>query len=412
MRASDGVREDRLWQRHMEMGAIGATPKGGVNRQALSPEDAKARVLLMSWAKARGFGIFTDAIGNLFIRREGTDPAARPVLTGSHLDTQPTGGKFDGAYGVLAGFEVLEALEDMGQQTRRPIELVVWMNEEGSRFQPGTVGSSVFADHHDLDEMLAVTDRAGVSVRDALAQTFAAAPAPLRPSVGFPIDGYIEAHIEQGPRLEATGNTIGVVTSVQGSRRFTIDVLGEEAHAGTTPLRARKDALSAAVSIVSALERLMHDDTDTVRFTVGRFEVFPGSPNTVPGKVHFTIDFRHPDGAVLRRLGDQIATVAAANAKSCAVTVTDISYVEPTAFAPAVIDLVRASADALGLPHMDMPSGAGHDAMHINALCPTGMVFVPCLRGVSHNEAESATPTDLAAGCRVLADALATMANR
>jgi beta-ureidopropionase / N-carbamoyl-L-amino-acid hydrolase len=410
--ASRHVAADRLWQRHVEMGRIGATPKGGVNRQALSPEDARARALLASWARARGFAVFTDAIGNLYVRRPGTDPSARPVLTGSHLDTQPTGGRYDGAYGVLAGFEVLEALEDGGVRTRRPIELVAWMNEEGSRFQPGAMGSAVFAGSYKAEQMLEVADRAGVVMRDALAQTLAASPATPRQELGFPLDGYIEAHIEQGPVLEATGNTIGVVTMIQGSRRFTVDIVGEEAHAGTTPRRVRKDALSAAVAIVGALEKLMHDDADIVRFTVGRFEVYPGSPNTVPGKVHFTIDFRHPDAGTLRRLGDQVATVAASHAKGCEVAVKDISYVDPTVFAKEVIDLVRGTADALGLKHMDMPSGAGHDAMHVNKLCPTGMVFVPCLRGISHNEAESATPDDLAAGCRVLADALVALANR
>lgn len=410
-RAATHVNGGRLWQRHVEMGRIGATPKGGVNRQALSPEDARARALLVSWATARGFDVSTDAIGNLFVRRGGTDPSAHPILTGSHLDTQPTGGKYDGAYGVLAGFEVLEALEDGGISTRRPIELVAWMNEEGSRFQPGAMGSAVFAGAYDVEKMLEVTDRSGIILRDALVTTLAAAPTPRR-DLGARIDGYIEAHIEQGPVLEATGNTIGVVTMIQGSRRFTVDITGEEAHAGTTPLRVRKDALSAAVSIVTALERLMHDDTDTVRFTVGRFEVFPGSPNTVPGKAHFTIDFRHPESAVLRKLGDQVAPVAAAHARGCEVLVTEISYVEPTVFAPEVIDLVRDTAEQLGLRHMDMPSGAGHDAMHINQLCPTGMIFVPCLRGISHNESESATADDLAAGCRVLANALVALANR
>ena len=392
----------RLWQRHVETGRIGATPKGGVNRQALSPEDARAR----------GFGVFTDAIGNLFVRREGTDKAARPVLTGSHLDTQPTGGRYDGAYGVLAGLEVLEALEDGGIRTKRSIELVAWTNEEGSRFQPGAMGSAVFAGHNDLQKMLAVTDRAGVMLKDALAQTLSAVPATPRSALGFPVDGYIEAHIEQGPVLEATGNTIGVVTMIQGARRFTIDIVGEEAHAGTTPRKVRKDALSAAVKIVTALEDLMRDDADIVRFTVGRFEVYPGSPNTVPGRVHFTIDFRHPEAKVVRELGDRVATVAKANAKGCDVTVTDISYVAPCVFAKPVVDLVRDTAEALGLRHMDMPSGAGHDAMHMNALCPTGMIFVPCLRGVSHNESESATSDDLAAGCRVLADALVALADR
>jgi N-carbamoyl-L-amino-acid hydrolase len=401
----------RLWQRHVEMGRIGATPRGGVNRQALAPEDAKARAQLASWAQARGFRVFTDPIGNLFVRRAGTHVSARPILTGSHLDTQPTGGRYDGAYGVLAGFEVLEALEDGGIRTKRPIELVAWTNEEGSRFQPGAMGSAVFAGHYDLQKMLAVTDRAGVALKDALAQTLSAAPATMR-GLGFPIDGYIEAHIEQGPVLEATGNTIGVVTMIQGARRFTVDIVGEEAHAGTTPRRVRKDALSAAVKIVAALEDLMRDEADIVRFTVGRFEVYPGSPNTVPGRVHFTIDFRHPDAKVIRELGDQVAVVSKANAKGCEVTVTDISYVDPCIFAKPVVDLIRDTAEAQGLRHMDMPSGAGHDAMHIAALCPAGMIFVPCLRGVSHNEAESATADDLAAGCRVLADALLALANR
>lgn len=402
----------RLWQRHVEMGRIGATAKGGVNRQALSPEDARARALLMSWAKARDFAAYTDAIGNLFIRREGSDRSARPILTGSHLDTQPTGGRYDGAYGVLAGFEVLEALEDGGIKTHRPIELVAWTNEEGSRFQPGAMGSAVFAGHNDLQKMLAVTDRAGVVLRDALAQTLTSAPAMPRSGVGFPVDGYIEAHIEQGPVLEATGTTIGVVTMIQGARRFTVDIVGEEAHAGTTPRKVRKDALSAAVKIVAALEDLMRDEADIVRFTVGRFEVYPGSPNTVPGRAHFTIDFRHPEAQIIRTLGDRVSEAARANAKGCEVTVTDISYVDPCTFAKPVVDLVRDTAEALGLKHMDMPSGAGHDAMHLNALCPTGMIFVPCLRGVSHNESESATADDLAAGCRVLADALLALANR
>jgi N-carbamoyl-L-amino-acid hydrolase len=411
-RASAAIREDRLWQRHQEMAKLGATPKGGVNRQALSPEDAAARRLLTAWAASRGFAVSTDAIGNLFVRRAGSDPAALPVLTGSHMDSQPTGGRFDGIYGVLAGFEALEALEDAGLRTKRPIEVVAWMNEEGSRFQPGAMGSAVYAGSLALDKMLAITDRAGVSIRAALDQTLAAAPAPRRDGMGGPLAGYIEAHIEQGPRLEAAGDTIGVVTAIQGSRRYTVDVTGEEAHAGTTPRAARKDALSSALKIVAALEELMHDPADIVRFTVGRFEVHPGSPNTVPSKVHFTIDFRHPDAAVLRDRGDRIGEVAARHAAPCEVKVAQISDVPPTIFAPDVIDLVRDCAARLGYRHMDMPSGAGHDAMHIAKLAPAGMIFVPCWRGISHNEAESATPADLAAGARVLADALVALADK
>jgi N-carbamoyl-L-amino-acid hydrolase len=408
-RAAAAIREARLWQRHLDMAKLGATAKGGVNRQALSAEDVAARRLLMSWAAARGFAVSADAIGNLFVRREGSDASAAPVMTGSHMDSQPTGGRFDGIYGVLAGFEALEALEDAGIATRRPIEVVAWTNEEGSRFPVGAMGSAVFAGRLPLEQALAVADPAGTTVGAALAETLAAAPAPRRP-LGGKIAAYVEAHIEQGPRLEAESKTIGVVTAIQGSRRYAVEILGEEAHAGTTPLRVRKDALSSAVAIVAALEKLMHDPSDTVRFTVGRFEVYPGSPNTVPGRVYFTIDFRHPDLAVLDERGSRIAEVAAAHARGCTVTVTPLTDVPPMVFAPPIVGLVRDAAARLGLPHMDMPSGAGHDAMHIALLCPAGMIFVPCARGVSHNEAESATPADLAAGARVLAEALATLA--
>src|SRR5512143_2433949 len=217
MSGANAVREDRLWQRHADMAKLGGTPKGGVNRQALSAEDAAARNLLSAWAKARGFSIFTDAIGNLFVRRAGSDPEALPVLSGSHMDSQPTGGRFDGMYGVLAAFEALEALEDAGLATRRPLMAVAWTNEEGSRFQPGAMGSAVFAGTYRLEDMLAARDWKGVALKDALAETLKAAPTPLRDGKpGFAVDSYVEAHIEQGPRLESESKTIGVVTGIQG----------------------------------------------------------------------------------------------------------------------------------------------------------------------------------------------------
>lgn len=393
------------------MAKLGGLSKGGVNRQALSAEDAAARRLIGGWAQARGYDLFGDPIGNLYIRRAGTENDAAPVVTGSHMDSQPTGGKYDGIYGVLAGFEALEALDDAGIRTKRPVQVVAWMNEEGSRFQPGAMGSSVWSGHDDLEKMLGVTDREGVVLRDALAKTLA--EAPVRQIDGFDrnFHAYIEAHIEQGPRLEAGAKTIGVVTGIQGSQRYTLDIVGDEAHAGTTPLRVRKDALKSAVAIVSALERHMHDPADVVRFTVGRFECRPGSPNTVPGHVHFTIDFRHPDAAVLARLGGGIEAVAKAAVGPCSVTVQRITDVAPTVFDPRIVDLVRDKANALGLPNMDMPSGAGHDAMHVAPFCPAGMIFVPCERGISHNEAEAATPSDLAAGARVLVASLEALAN-
>lgn len=409
--AAPRIDETRLWQRHVDMAKLGGLAKGGVNRQALSAEDAAARRLIGGWAQARGYDLFGDPIGNLYIRRAGTENDAAPVVTGSHMDSQPTGGKYDGIYGVLAGFEALEALDDAGIRTKRPVQVVAWMNEEGSRFQPGAMGSSVWSGHDDLEKMLGVTDREGVVLRDALAKTLA--EAPVRQIDGFDrnFHAYIEAHIEQGPRLEAGAKTIGVVTGIQGSQRYTLDIVGEEAHAGTTPLRVRKDALKSAVAIVSALERHMHDPADVVRFTVGRFECRPGSPNTVPGHVHFTIDFRHPDAAVLARLGGGIEAVAKAAVGPCSVTVQRITDVAPTVFDPRIVDLVRDKANALGLPNMDMPSGAGHDAMHVAPFCPAGMIFVPCERGISHNEAEAATPSDLAAGARVLVASLEALAN-
>ena len=413
MGAAEAIREERLWRRHADMAKLGGTPKGGVNRQALSAEDAAARNLLGSWAKARGFSISTDAIGNLFVRREGSDPNALPVMSGSHMDSQPTGGRFDGMYGVLAAFEALEALEDAGVKTKRPVVAVAWTNEEGSRFQPGAMGSAVFAGHNDLDQMLQVKDWKGVVLKDALAETLKAAPAPMREGKpGFPLDGYVEAHIEQGPRLENAATTIGVVTAIQGSRRYIVTTEGEEAHAGTTPRAARKDAFAAALRIAQAMYEATTDKDDMLRFTIGRVDVAPGSPNTVPGRTTFTIDMRHPVDAVLDAHEAKLKEIVAAKAAPCTSGIERVVAVPPTDFDPMVIDMVRAKTNALKLSNMDMPSGAGHDAMHIAHLCPTGMIFVPCERGISHNEIENATPQDLAAGARVLVEVLAELANR
>jgi N-carbamoyl-L-amino-acid hydrolase len=413
MSGSTAVKQDRLWQRHVDMAKLGGTPKGGVNRQALSAEDAAARNLLASWAKARGFGIFTDEIGNLFVQRPGTDASAQPVMSGSHMDSQPTGGRFDGMYGVLAAFEALEAMEDAGVRTKRPVMAVAWTNEEGSRFQPGAMGSAVFAGRYELDAMLAQKDWKGVVLRDALAETLKAAPATMRPGVpGFAVDAYVEVHIEQGPRLENEKKTIGVVTAIQGSRRYIVTVDGEEAHAGTTPRAARKDAYASATRIAAAMYDATTDADDTLRFTIGRVEVSPGSPNTVPGKAVFTIDMRHPDNDVLASYEAKLYEIVQARAAPCPAAVERVTNVPPTNFDTGVIDLVRDAANRLKLTNMDMPSGAGHDAMHIATLCPAGMVFVPCERGISHNEIENAAPADLAAGIMVLVEVLERLANR
>ncbi|MCL4765015.1 MAG: Zn-dependent hydrolase [Hyphomicrobiaceae bacterium] len=412
LNVADAVSEERLWARHVEMARIGGTPKGGVKRLALTPEDIEARRLLVRWARELGFGCAADPIGNMFFRREGTDAGVAPVMSGSHTDTQVTGGRFDGIYGVLAAFEALQAAEDAGITTKRPMEAVVWTHEEGSRFPPGCMGSQVFADPAKLDQTLALTDLDGITVAAALAEFQAALPDLERRPFECPVDAFIEAHIEQGPVLEATGKTIGIVTGIQGTRRFTIEVEGEEAHAGTTPRAHRKDAVLAAVDMIAALRRLMHDDEDKARFTVGRFIVSPNGTSVVPAHVLFTIDFRHPDDEALARLGDQIKPVCADNAGPCQVTVSETRRVPTHWFPDLVPDAILAAAQRLEIPHMHIFSGAGHDARYLLARCPSGMIFVPCEKGISHTEAENAKPEDLAAGAKVLAEAMVALANR
>lgn len=403
---------ERLWGRHMEMAQIGAIPGNGVNRPAFSAEDIRSRHLLVSWAKARNFSISVDAIGNLFVRRAGTDAHAPAVMSGSHMDSQPRGGRFDGIYGVLAALEALEAIDAAGLKTRRPIELVAWSNEEGGRFQPCTMGSAVYTGARALDDFIDVTDDAGIVLRDALAETLNALPEIEPRALEVPAAAYIEAHIEQGPLLETQGRTIGVVTGIQGLRWFNIEVSGKTDHAGTTPLRLRKDALRSAIRIIDALEELTRDASDIVRFTVGRMLVTPNSPNSVASHVLFSVDIRHPDPQTIARLGAAVEPLARKWATPCEVEVIPTLHDDPCMFDSSVIDAIESAAQRLGLAHMRLPSGASHDAMYMSRVCPTGMIFVPCEGGVSHNEAENAKPEDLAAGARVLTAALLDLANR
>jgi len=406
------VDSKRLWGRLMEMARIGAIPGGGVNRAAFSKEDIAARKLLISWARARNFTVAADAIGNLFIRRAGADPRAAPVMTGSHMDSQPRGGRFDGIYGVLAGLEALEAIEAASLATRHPIELVAWSNEEGGRFAPCTMGSAVYTGAKHLSDFLEVKDNEGVALKDALAQTLAAMPTAEKRALNAPAAAYIEAHIEQGPLLEREGRTIGIVTGIQGLRWFNVEIFGETAHAGTTPLALRRDALREAIAAIGALHEITRDASDSLRFTIGRMLVTPNSPNSVPSHVLFSVDVRHPDAATIARLGAAIEPTVRAAVKHCSVKVTPTLHDDPCAFDPAVVDGVERAAQALGLPYRRMPSGASHDAMYLARVCRTGMIFVPCERGISHNEAENAKPEDLAAGARVLTSALLELANR
>ncbi|WP_027284790.1 M20 family metallo-hydrolase [Rubritepida flocculans] len=410
----------RHWRDMMAMAEIGGfideAGHPGVNRPCLSPLDRQARRLLISWAEKAGLGVSVDRLGNLFLRHEGSAPGLAPVLTGSHMDSQPNGGRFDGIWGVIAGLEAVRALREAGVATKRPIEVVAWTNEEGGRYAPGCMGSMAYAGFAPPDTWDDVTDRDGIRWADALAEQLALeadiARRPLGVVEGQAPFAYVEAHIEQGPLLEAKEMDIGVVTGIQGSRWFVVELKGKSDHAGTTPLAMRKDAVQDMLRAINALNALMHDPKDVLRFTVASIEVQPNTSNSVAGLVRFTIDFRHPDNAVLQARGNAIEGVIQAAVRDCAVKVTERFHAVPVTFQPEVPDAVEAAARAQGLRHMRLPSGAFHDSQFMVPLCPTGMIFVPCRAGVSHHPSEYATPEALAAGARVLAQVLADLANR
>ena len=410
--AAAAVDEQRQWDRLMAMARIGAIPGDGVNRACLTDLDRQARRQLIAWAKEIGASISMDAAANLWLRREGSDPHATAVVTGSHMDTQPNGGRFDGIYGVIAGLEALTALHDAKVTTRRPVEVVAWTNEEGGRFAPGCMGSMAWSGFRGIDEFADVVDPDGVRFADALATHLAAeADLPQRP-LGSRPHAYVEAHIEQGPRLEAEGLDIGVVTGIQGSRWFTVTLSGDTAHAGTTPLALRRDAVQDMLRAIAALNGLMHDPKDVLRFTVGRIVVEPNTSNSVANRASFTIDFRHPDKAVLLARGNAVAGVVQSAVRDADVTVHETFHALPVEFSPIVIDAVEHAAAEQRCKHMRLPSGAFHDAQFVVPVCPTGMIFVPCRKGISHNPAEFSEPGQLAAGTRVLTQTLMELATR
>ena len=401
---------DRLWARHEVLSRFGAIPDGGVNRQALSQEEIAGRNQMLDWASEGGFSTSTDDIANLFIRLEGTDPDAPPVMTGSHIDSQPTGGKYDGTFGVLAGLAVIEAFVASGLRPLRPIEVVAWTNEEGSRFAPGMMGSEAFAGLRPMSEILAVMDDQGTTVADALSAVFRANPMVERRALGGIVHCFVEAHIEQGPVLEREWLTIGAVTGIQGVRRFRVRLIGEAAHAGTTPRAIRRDALLAANRIIAALARLTAEPED-VMFTVGMLRLEPNAPSVVPREAYFSIDLRHPDNDVLGRLAHAVAPICERESGACKVELKEIARADSLSFPEAMVTRVESAARNLGLEAKRMPSLAGHDARQLHQVCPTGMIFVPCKDGVSHSERESAKPEDLAAGAQVLADVVWGLAN-
>ena len=402
---------ERLWKRLMELAQFGATRRGGVSRLALSEEERAARRQLIAWGEEIGLQASTDDAANLFLRLEGKEPDLRPLLVGSHIDSQPTGGKFDGAYGVLAALEAAEAISASGQRPKRSLEVVAWMNEEGSRFAPGMMGSAVFAGQRTMEQISVVTDDEGVTVKDALRGILDDLPQLARRPLGFPVAGFLEAHIEQGTLLESRGIPIGVVTGLQGKRTFRIEIEGEESHAGTTRRADRRDALVSAVDIVKALEREMWDDADTVRFTIGRLVVAPNAPSVVPGRVTFSIDLRHEDDETIRSLGDSVSTICEGARGRCKVEVTELLYDSPVTFPGIVREAIGAAARQHGINICEMLSPAGHDARYLSYVCPTGMIFIPCKAGISHNEAESIERLDAEKGARVLAETAFALSN-
>ncbi|VVD62836.1 Zn-dependent hydrolase [Pandoraea terrigena] len=396
----------RLWDSLMQLAHIGATPKGGVCRLALTDLDRQGRDLFVTWAKAIGCTVRVDAIGNVFARRAGRNDALPPVMTGSHIDTQPTGGKFDGNYGVLAGLEVLRTLNDNGIETDAPLEVVVWTNEEGSRFVPVMMGSGVYAGAFTLDHALAQTDHDGVSVADALRAIGYAGATPAVGEAGA-VGAYFEAHIEQGPVLEAHGKTIGVVQGALGQRWYDVTLTGMEAHAGPTPMELRRDALLAAAQLIQAVNRIACEHAPHARGTVGWVDNYPNSRNVIPGRVKLSVDLRAADDATLDALDAKLrAECAALRTDGIDIAIEPVVYFPPQPFAPELVEAIRRGAQALGLSSMDAISGAGHDAVYLARVAPTAMIFVPCKDGISHNEIEDADPAHLEAGCNVLLQAM------
>jgi N-carbamoyl-L-amino-acid hydrolase len=395
------INTQRLWQSLMDLARIGATPKGGVCRLALTDLDKQARDLFIKWCEEAGCAVSVDAIGNIFARRPGRNPERAPVMTGSHIDTQPTGGKFDGCFGVMAGLEVIRTLNDLGLETDAPIEVVVWTNEEGSRFPPCMMGSGVFAGKLDLADTLAKQDEQGLIVGEELQRI---GYAGSRAVLGHPVGAYFEAHIEQGPILEDQQKTIGVVMGCLGQKWFDLTLTGVEAHAGPTPMHLRKDALVGAAQVVSAVNRIAVQSQPHACGTVGCLNIHPGSRNVIPGEVKLTIDFRHLHADKLQAMVDDLkqAIESACLQHGLTYHLTPTADFPPLDFASQCVDAVRQGAAQLGLSHMDIVSGAGHDAIFIAELGPAGMIFVPCEGGISHNEIENATPEDLGAGCAVL----------
>jgi beta-ureidopropionase / N-carbamoyl-L-amino-acid hydrolase len=395
----------RLWDAIMEMAKIGATPKGGCKRLTLTDLDKEGRDLFISWCEAAGCNVAVDEMGNLFARRAGGDAALPPVMMGSHLDTQPTGGKFDGVLGVLGALEVVRTLNDLDIRTRHPIEIANWTNEEGSRFAPAMVSSGVFAGVYTKDFAYSCQDQDGKKLGDELVR------------IGFkgyekvgkrPIHAFFELHIEQGPILEAEDILVGVVTHGQGQRWYEIKLVGFESHAGSTPMPRRKDALLGAARIVELVNNTALANAPLAVGTVGMLNPYPNSRNVIPGEVFLACEFRHPDDGVLSGMDKALRAGVETICKEVGLTfdIKQIFYYAPVAFDQGCVAAVRRAAQHFGYTHRDIVSGAGHDACYVARVAPTSMIFTPCVDGISHNESEDIKQDWATAGANVLMHAV------
>ena len=395
----------RLWDSLMEMAKIGATPKGGNKRLTLTDLDREARSLFARWCREAGLTLAVDQMGNMFARRPGRDDSLPPVMMGSHLDTQPTGGKFDGVLGVLGALEVMRSLNDLKVKTKHPIEVANWTNEEGSRFAPAMIASGVFAGVYTKDYAYALADREGLKLGDELERIGFKGDAPVG---GRPIHAFFELHIEQGPILEDEKIDIGVVTHGQGQRWYEITLTGFESHAGSTPMPRRKDALLGAARIVDLVNRVGLDHPPLAVATTGMLNPYPNSRNVIPGEVFMTCEFRHPESAVLEAMDKELRAGVAEIAAKIGLTyeMKQVFNYAPVPFDPSCVDAVRRAAQSCGFTHRDIVSGAGHDACYIAQVAPTSMIFTPCVDGISHNEAETISPEWAAAGTQVLMHAV------
>ena len=399
------INGERLWRSLMELAAIGATPKGGVCRLALTDLDRQGRELVTRWGREAGLQVTVDRIGNTFMRRAGRNDKLPPVMAGSHIDTQPTGGKFDGNYGVLAALEVMRTLDDRGIRTEAPLEVAFWTNEEGSRFVPVMMGSGVFAGAFTLEHAYAAKDADGKSVRSELERIgWVGTQTPG----DHPVGAYFEAHIEQGPVLEDNDKTIGVVQGVLGIRWFDCTVTGMEAHAGPTPMGLRRDAMQGAARIMQEVVATALRHGPHGRGTVGMVQVHPNSRNVIPGRVTFSIDLRNATDELVDRMAEEVRAFGAGVARDTGlgVQLDLVSSYPAQAFDAKCQDSIARAAAKLGYSSMPAVSGAGHDAVYMARLAPTGMIFIPCKGGISHNEIEDAQPGHITAGCNVLLHAM------